>query len=178
MDLNQVSERMVRAIKLDDSLFEEVEHDLSATSQAGLVVILSSIAAGVGTGIMSRIGIIGIFIGAAVALFAWYIWAYIVYFIGVKLMPEANTKSSPGELLRTIGFSSAPGIFRLFGFLPIFGGLIAFVSSVWMIVAMVKAVKAALDYTSTIRAIGVVLAGWFIQAAVVLIAIFMFGGFG
>ena len=175
MDFNQISERMIRAIKLDDRLFEEVEHDESATLQAALVVVISSVAAGVGT--MHKTGIAGVFLSTAVALAAWYIWAYVVYFIGVKLMPEPNTESNPGELLRTIGFSSAPGIFRLFGFLPQIGNLIVLISSIWMIVAMIKAVKSALDYTNIMRAVGVVLVGWFAQLAVVILIAATFGLF-
>ncbi len=173
MNFNQISERMIRAIKLDDSLFEEVEHDESATLQAALVVVISSVAAGVGA--MHKAGIAGVFLSAAVALAAWYIWAYVVYFIGVRIMPEPNTKSNPGELLRTIGFSSSPGIFRLFGFLPIVGNLIILISSIWMVVAMIKAVKSALDYTNTMRAVGVVLIGWFAQLAVVILIAAIFG---
>ena len=38
--------RIIRACKLDVSLYEEVEADKSATFQAALVVVLSSLAAG------------------------------------------------------------------------------------------------------------------------------------
>ena len=40
--------RVYRAIKIDVDLYEEVEADKSATLQAGLVVVLSSLAAGFG----------------------------------------------------------------------------------------------------------------------------------
>jgi hypothetical protein len=42
-------ERMIRAAKLDMHLYEEVETDKSATGQAVTVVVLSSLAAGIGT---------------------------------------------------------------------------------------------------------------------------------
>ena len=42
--------RMIRAAKLDVSLYEEVEADTGATGQAMLVVVLSSLAAGIGIG--------------------------------------------------------------------------------------------------------------------------------
>ena len=43
---NNLFNRIFRAIKIDVELYEEVERDKSATIQAGLVVVLSSMAAG------------------------------------------------------------------------------------------------------------------------------------
>ena len=50
------------------------------------------------------------------SLISWFVWAYIVYFVGVKLFPDSKTKTTQFALLRAIGFSSAPGIIRIFGF--------------------------------------------------------------
>ena len=46
--INIFINRVFRAIKIDIDLYEEVEKDKSATFQAGIVVVLSSLAAGVG----------------------------------------------------------------------------------------------------------------------------------
>jgi hypothetical protein len=75
-------------------------------------------------------------------------------------MPAPETRSDVGELLRTIGFSAAPGILRIFGVVP--GAAIpAFViTAVWMLAAMIVAVRQALDYKSTARAIAVCGLGW------------------
>ena len=94
--------RIIRAAKLDVALYEEVEADKSSLGQATGVVILSSIAAGIGS---TSAGILEMLIGVVVALAGWYIWAYLTYFIGTKLLPESQTKADHGELLRTIGFS-------------------------------------------------------------------------
>ena len=94
--------RIIRAAKLDVALYEEVEADKSSLGQAMGVVILSSIAAGIGS---TSAGILEMLIGVVVALAGWYIWAYLTYFIGTKLLPESQTKADHGELLRTIGFS-------------------------------------------------------------------------
>ena len=103
--MNKFTDRMVRAAKLDVGLYEEVEADKTAMGQAMRVVILSSIAAGIG--IISKTGIVGIVVGTISALIGWYIWAFMVYIIGTKLLPQSQTKASPGELLRTIGFSTS-----------------------------------------------------------------------
>ena len=107
--------RIIRACKLDANLYEEVEADKSATFQAALVVILSSLAAGVGA---LSLGASNFLMAPILSLVSWYVWAYLIYFIGAKLFPEPTTKSNHGELLRAIGFSSAPGLIRVFGFTP------------------------------------------------------------
>lgn len=161
--------RMIRASKLDKSLYEEVEADKESLGQAMAVVALSALAAGIGN--IGRAGLSGILIGMIAALLGWYIWAYITYFIGTKLLPEPQTKADHGELLRTIGFSAAPGIIRILGVLSILSGITFIAASIWMLVAMVVAVKQALDYQSIWRAIGVCLIGWVIQI-VILMALF------
>ena len=145
--------RIIRACKLDVSLYEEVEADKSATIQAALVVVLSSLAAGVGA---ISLGASNFLMAPVLSLISWYIWAYLIYFIGAKLFPEPNTKADHGQLLRTIGFSSAPGLIRIFGFTPELMSITFLGAGVWMLVAMVIAVRQALDYQSTWRAVGVV----------------------
>lgn len=154
-------DRIIRAAKLDVTLYEEVEADKTATKQAMGVVILSSIAAGLGFSI--KVGFMGLITGTIVTLIGWYVWAYLTYLIGTKLLPEPQTKADVGELLRTIGFSSSPGLIRILGIIPGFSGIVFLTGSIWMLVAMVVAVRQALDYTTTMRAIGVCVIGWIIQ---------------
>jgi len=99
--------RIFRAIKIDPELYEEVEHDKSATFQAACVVVLSSLAAGVGA---IHLGATSFFLGPLISLASWYFWAFLIFIVGTKLFPDKQTKSDHGELRRTIGFSSAPGI--------------------------------------------------------------------
>jgi len=169
-------DRIIRAAKLDVHLYEEVEADKGAMGQAMAVVILSSIAGGIGT--PARLGLGGILIGTIAALVAWYIWAFLTYFIGTKLFPEPQTKADVGELLRTIGFSSSPGLIRVLGIIPFLRGLVFLVAGVWMLVAMVIAVRQALDYQSTLRAVGVCIIGWIAQALVLLLLFYFLGGAG
>jgi hypothetical protein len=163
--------RILRAAKLDVHLYEEVEADKSAMRQAMLVVILSGIAAGVGS--ISQGGALGVALGTIMGLVGWYIWAFIIYFIGTKLLPEPQTKSNVGELLRTIGFASAPGLIRVFGVFPGVEKLVFPVATVWMLVAMIIAVRQALDYKGTVRAVIVCLISLFVQIAI-LLTIFSF----
>jgi hypothetical protein len=165
--------RIIRAAKLDVHLYEEVEADTGAMGQAIGVVVLSSIAAGIGT--FERGGPAGFLIGTIMAIAGWFVWAYLTYFIGTRILPEPQTSSNPGELLRTIGFSSAPGLIRVLGIIPGLAGLVFLVASVWMLVAMVIAVRQALDYKSTLRAVGVCIIGWIIQALILIVLFSIFG---
>lgn len=172
--MNTLLNRMIRAARLDVQLYEEVEADRSSLGQAMTVVVLSSIAAGVGS--VGTMGLGGILIGTLVALGSWYLWAYLTYFIGTKMLPEPQTSADLGELLRTTGFSSAPGLLRIFGIIPGAGGLVLLVASIWMLVAMVIAVRQALDYQGTLRAVGVCLIGWLIQSLLLALMFAFMGG--
>ena len=168
------SNRIIRAAKLDVALYEEVEADKSALGQAMGVVVLSSIAAGIGN--TSKAGLLGMLMMVLVALVGWYIWAYMTYFIGTKLLPEPQTKADHGELLRTIGFSSSPGLIRVLGIIPGMQSIVFPIAAIWMLVAMVIAVRQALDYSSTLRAIGVCLIGWVIQMVLFVLLFSFLGG--
>ncbi|MBF8298174.1 MAG: hypothetical protein HW395_831 [candidate division NC10 bacterium] len=171
-------ERMIRAAKLDASLYEEVEADRGALGQATAVVVLASLAAGFGA--FARGGVGGFLVATIAALAGWYVWAFLTYWIGTRFLPEPQTQADYGELLRTIGFSSAPGVIRVLGVIPGLTGLVFLVASIWMLVAMVIAVRQALDYTGTLRAVGVCLIGWIVQVLIlaVLLALLRTSGGG
>ncbi len=168
--------RIIRAAKLDVNVYEEVEADRGALGQAMGVVVLSSIAAGIGS--FERAGVGGIITGTIAALIAWYVWAYITYFVGTRFLPERQTRADHGELLRTIGFSSSPGLIRVLGIIPGLAGVVFFVASVWMLIAMVIAVRQALDYQSTLRAVGVCVIGWVVQILILVLLFAILGGLG
>jgi len=162
--------RIIRAAKLDAQLYEEVEADKTAMGQAFGVVALSSLAAGIGT-----IGYFGgyshVIGGMFWSIIGWLVWALLTYWIGAHILPEPQTQTNFGEMLRTIGFSSAPGLIRILGILPGLMEIAFFVASVWMLIAMVIAVRQALDYKSTWRAISVCSIGWLVQALVLILTI-------
>jgi hypothetical protein len=158
---------MLRAAQLDAALYEEVEADHGALWQATSVVVLSSLAAGIGSRGSSASESLIIMILAT--LLGWYIWAYLTYFIGTRVLPGLRTEADWGQLLRTIGFSSAPGVLRVIGvfFEPAWIDVIFLVVAAWMLVAMVIAVRQALDYESTTRAVAVCLVGWIVNLVIV-----------
>jgi hypothetical protein len=156
-------DRIVRAAKLDVHVYEEVEADKQAMSQAIGIVVLSNIAAGIGS--IAGPWFNTLVMGTLFGLISWFVWAYLTYIIGTKLLPEPQTSANYGQLLRTIGFSSSPGLIRVLGVIPGLKWIIFVGSSIWMLVAMVIAVRTALDYKGTFRAVAVCFIGWLIQGA-------------
>lgn len=166
---------MFGAVSLDSEIYEEVEADRTATGQAMLVVVMSSLAAGIGA--TGRLGISwrGAFVISAIALIAWAAWALLTFEIGGRLMPEAQTRVDVGELLRTIGFASAPGMLRVFGIIPSVTTPAFVITTVWMLLATIVAVRQALDYTSTARAVAVCALGWTLAIAIAMALGLLFG---
>jgi len=126
------TDRMIGAAKLDVHTYEEVEADTAAMGQSMAVVVLSSVAAGIG----AAEGMIGLLVGSLAALVGWFVWAFVTYLIGTKILPEPQTEADVGQLLRTTGFSAAPGLLRVFGLIPGIGMLAVGVASTWMLVSI------------------------------------------
>jgi hypothetical protein len=167
--------RLIGALAVDPVTYEEVESDRSATWQALLVVVMSSAAAGIGAFGWGNASVRGVLFISALALLTWATWAVITFEIGTRLMPESGTRADVGQLMRTIGFSAAPGILRIFGIVP-GATLPAFaITAVWMLVAMVVAVRQALDYQSTLRAVAVCALGWALSIGIAVALQLMFG---
>ena len=170
----EIINRMIRAAKLDASLYEEVEKDVTATNQAILVVVIASICSGIGAAIgghtIGGLGglVFGLVGGVISALLSWFIWSFITYFIGTRVFKGPKTEATYGELLRCIGFSNSPGTLRILSFIPILGFVITFIAGIWSLVAMVIAVRQALDF-STGRAIATCIVGFIIMLIITVV---------
>ena len=160
--------RALAAAALDPSLYEEVESDPSATGQAFVVVLCSGLAAGIGTLGFGPRTLAAVLFDSTMALLTWGIWAVIIYEIGARLIPEPQTRSDVGELLRTLGFATAPAGALVLAAMPALAVPVFAVTAVWMLWAMVVAVRQALDFESTARALGVCLLGWTLVIGLVL----------
>lgn len=158
--------RMLRAAKLDASVYAELEKDPKLFFEAMIVVALSSIAAGIGN---VGTGTRGVMIGVVVSLIGWFAWAYLMFLIGTKIFPEPQTKSDVGQLLRTIGFAASPGVLRVLGIIPGSAKIVFTIAGIWMLIAMVIAVRQALNYSSIVRSACVCLIGWIVQAIVIAV---------
>jgi hypothetical protein len=158
MSLGTFGARMTGALRLRGETFEDIEHDGSAIGQALSVVLLSSLATGIGS--IGQHGSRFLVPGIAFALAGWVVWAALVYVIGTQFMREPQTEADIGQLMRTTGFAAAPGVFAVARAVPIVGEWLMFSVSIWMALAMLVAVRQALDFTSIWRALAVVAIGW------------------
>jgi hypothetical protein len=148
--------RMIRAAALDVSLYEEVEADRSSLPQALMIVVLTALATSIG---LLGNGIGATFSGVLFGIIGWVMWAGVTYFVGTRILGTPQTHADWGQLARTLGFAQSIGVLRIFGLIPVLGAFIIAIAVILQLVAMVIAVKTALDYTSVGRAIGVVLIG-------------------
>jgi hypothetical protein len=147
------AQRMMGAALLDINVYEEVEHDTTATSQAAAVVAIVAVCMAIGS--VGR-GTGGMISGLTAALIGWAIWSGITYLIGANLFGGTATW---GELLRTIGFAFSPGVLFVVGVIPILGALAMLAVSLWILVSVIIAIRQALDF-STGKAVLTAVLGW------------------
>jgi hypothetical protein len=164
MAMRTLIDRCLGAARLDGQVYEDVEADEHATGQAMLVVALSSLAAGIGA--IDQFGTSEIAAAIIVSVVAWFVWAGLVTLIGTRILPERQTEADLGQVIRTTGFSASPGLLQVLGIVPALGPIVGVVTNLWMLAAMVVAVRHALDYTSTLRAVIVTVLGFIAFVAV------------
>ena len=171
---NGFLQRLIGAMALDVAIYEEVEADAGATMQSMAVVALSATAAGIGaTGLGVAPPRIPVIIVAA--LVSWAAWALLTFEVGARILPTAGTRANLGQLLRTIGFSTAPGLLLAIGAIPVAARPAFAIVAVWLLLTMVYAVQRALDYTSTARAVAVCVFGWLLVAVIGMVIGVLFG---
>ena len=164
MDFAAMFNRIIRAAKLEAAFYNEAEADTSLNQEALMVVILASVAAGIGSFLqglfLGDIGnaIIGLIVSAVMGVVGYYIWAYITYFVGTNLFKGT---ADVGELLRTLGYASGPKLLSILVFIPCVGPLVSLAGAIWSLVAGVVAVREALDFDTT-KAVITVIVGWVI----------------
>jgi hypothetical protein len=132
--------RMLGVLKLNVANFEEIEKDPNATLQAAIIVILSALLTGAGSGLLAGFtGGNGLtrFIGTVVwAFISWFIWAAATWFVGTRLF---KGQADLGEMLRVIGYAYTPLFLSI---IPCIGGLIG---GIWALAAGFIAVRQGLD---------------------------------
>lgn len=145
-------QRLQKAIMLDVSFYEEVENDKKFTDQAMMTVVLVSIVQGLMIAGFAPIALVQGILGSLVR---FIIWAFFIAFVGTRILPEPETKSNTGELIRTLGFAYAPGLLVIFKVLPFISSFVDPIVVILQLAAMTIAVRQALDFNSTVRAVGV-----------------------
>lgn len=178
MDFNAMLNRAIRAARLDVSLYNEVEADTSLNQEALTLVIIVSILSGIGsflslliTGTGFVAAIIGLVVGVVMGIAGYYIWAYVTWWVGTNVFKGT---ADVGELLRTLGYASAPRALAVLGFIPCVGWIVAFAAGIWALVAGVIAVREGLDF-DTGNAVITVVIGWVIVFVITLVVSIVLG---
>jgi hypothetical protein len=150
-------ERVVGILKADVKAFEDIEGDAGAMGQAVGVILLVGVASLIGS--ILEVGLFDSVKYLILAVLSAALWAFIVTFVGTKMMPEPTTKADFNQTFRVVGFAQAPGLFNVFGIIPYLGSIIGFCVWIWSLILMVIGVRQVLDYSSTGRAVIVCLIG-------------------
>jgi len=167
-------QRMLGALRLDVATYEAVENDKSATGQAAFIVVATSAVAGAVSFAVTGVGSAGDgILGAIGALIGWAAYAWLAYFLGTRLFPAKETKSDWGEVARTLGFANTPRFLYVFALVPGFAGLVQAVVGVWVLIATIVALQAALDCT-VLRALLIAIAASIVQGIIFVIALSIF----
>ena len=143
--------RIVGALQADVKTLTEIEADPNAMGQAVTVIVAAGVAGLIGN--FFRVGLTGGIVSLISSLVGYALFAFVVFLIGTKLMPEPTTKADFNETFRTVGFAAAPGLFNILAIIPFIGPFISFLVAIWGLVIGVIAVREVLDYSNTGRAI-------------------------
>lgn len=152
------AQRMIGAVKLEVATFSEVAADPQGLGHAMAVVLLSSLAGGLGA--VPRLGWRPAILLVLGGLLGWAAWLVLTYLVGVKLWPDPTTNLGVPPLARAMGFATAPGIFRILGAIPWLGDMISLAATFWMLWATVVAIRHTLNYKVMGKAVGVSLLGF------------------
>jgi hypothetical protein len=161
--------RFIGVLVLDASVYEEIEADRGAGMQSVLVVIAATAAGGVAAMNLGLVGLPGFVAAAIIVLAGWLVWVSLIATLGTRTMAEPQTRSNARELLRTLGYAAAPGVFLGFAAMRSAAPLMVAVVSVWMIAAAVMAVRQALDFRSVKRAVTVCAVSWLLSIGVLML---------
>jgi hypothetical protein len=175
--MNVLFNRIMRAAMLDKDFYKEVESDTSLTQEALMIVVAVSVISGIGSflGLLfvgkPGAAFLALIVNSALGVANYYIWSYVTHFIGTNMFAGDAT---PDELLRVLGYASAPRLLGVLGFIPCIGWLAALVGAIWALVAGFYGVREALDLDTTETLITVFL-GWL---AVLIISLLVNSVFG
>jgi hypothetical protein len=165
-----VINRIFRVFRLDATVFREIAEDKGAMSQAAIVVVvvffLSAIGSAIGAAIAGSGAILSFFVTLLMGvLISWLLWAVLTYFVGTLLF---KGKTDIPEMMRVLGFASAPNILGIFSAIPCVGWIAALAGGILALVAGVIGIREAMEF-DTGKAVITVLIAWVISFVITLI---------
>ena len=151
-----------RSIKLDRSLYSDNKNFGEASIYfAGLIMILDGIAGAVAANTIIKTAIA---MSGLTAILTWFVWATLIFVIGVKLFPDKNTKVSFKKVLVGVGYAHVPGILRFFAVTPDLMIPIIFLTQFWIFAGLIISTKQILNLRSNFKSFGIVFLSFLIIA--------------
>lgn len=137
IDPTRALQRSIGVARFNIPTFEEVEADTSSTDEAGVVLVLSALIGSLGSLFIN--GLWGFLAMIVVMIAGWFVWAWCSAQIAERVFGVKTTDT--GEMLRVIGYGSAP---RVIGLIPFLG----FVALIWTLVTLVIGIRQAGEMTT------------------------------
>ena len=139
---------------MDRSLYKENKYfGEAAIYFAGLIMILDGVAGAVAanTIIKTSVGLSGL-----TAILTWFIWAVLIYVIGVKIFPDKESKITFKRILISVGYAHAPGLVRFFAVTPELVIPVIFLTQFWIFASLIIATKQVLNLKSNFKSFGII----------------------
>lgn len=153
-------ERIMRAIRLDSTVFREIAEDQNAMSEAAIIVVIVAILSAFGRAIGSGNFFLSLIITLLTAILVnWILWAVLTYFVGTAFF---RGRTDIPEMMRVLGYANAPNLLGIFGFIPCVGWIIVLIGAILAFIAGFLAVREAMEF-DTGSAIVTVLISWLIS---------------
>jgi hypothetical protein len=171
MDFSASMQRVVRAASFDVKFYNEAKDNTALTNEALTVVVASTALAAIGslTG-----GLRGLLAALIAGIVGYYLWAWITKMVGANFFQGSGDM---GQLLRTLGYASAPRALGLLGIVPCVGSIALLISFVWTLATGILAVREA-HVVDTTKAIIITLIGWVVVVLLNFLLLVIFGAFG
>ena len=143
-----------KSIKLDRSLYSDNKNFGEASIYfAGLIMILDGIAGAVAANTVIKTAVA---MSGLTAILTWFVWAILIYVIGVKLFPDKQSKVPFKKILTSVGYAHSPGLLRFFAITPELMIPIIFLTQFWIFAALIISTKQVLNLKSNFKAFGIV----------------------
>ena len=145
---------ILKSIKLDKTLYSDSKNFGEASVYfAGIIMILDGIAGAVAANTVFKTAVA---MSGVTAILTWFVWAILIFVIGVKLFPDKNTKASFKNILVGVGYAHAPGLLRFFAVVPELVFPIIFLTQFWIFASLIISMKQVLNLKSNFKSFGII----------------------
>lgn len=169
--------RMLRALRFDGALFDEIVTDPSIQGQSVWAVAIFAMATAFGT--FAMISGTAINIGLLTTMIGWYVWAFSVFYVSTRFLKTNATRADRKTIMRVMAFACAPGLFRLLGVIPKATAIILIISSLWILATAVFGLRKVFPEAHTLKIGAITVATWIaatlFQAILIVTLLSVFG---